>query len=108
MEGVGVHYRWWTPSGFKDAKESTRAFMHREGEYYQRWREISGHKTGIIFSVDGSTRYPRSSLYKHFKRIMAIAEIDPARKPHLVPYSFRHFAITQRVMSGLHFRKWRR
>ena len=82
-----------------------RTFMHREGEYYQRWREIAEHKTGIIFSVDGTTRYPRSSLYKHFKRIMALAEIDPARKPHLVPYSFRHFAITQRVMSGLHLQE---
>ncbi len=78
-----------------------RTFMHREGEYYKRWREIAGHKVGIIFSVDGTTRYPRSSLYKHFKRIMALAEIDPARKPHLVPYSFRHFAIP-RIPDQLH------
>jgi integrase len=78
-----------------------RTFIHREGQYYERWKELCSHRQGVIFSKDGSRRYPQSSLHKHFKRIMAIAEIDEARKEHLVPYSFRHFAITNRVMSGL-------
>lgn len=79
----------------------TRVFMHREGQYYLRWRELCSHRTGIIFSKDGTRRYPQSSLHKHFKRIMERADIAEERKAHLVPYSFRHFAITNRVQSGL-------
>ena len=78
-----------------------RVFMHRGGEYYKRWKEHCSHKNGIIFSKDGTSRYPRSSLHKHFKRMMAIADIAEDRKAQLVPYSFRHFAITNRVQSGL-------
>ena len=78
-----------------------RVFMHRGGEYYKRWKEHCSHKNGIIFSKDGTSRYPRSSLHKHFRRIMAIADIAEDRKTQLVPYSFRHFAITNRVQSGL-------
>ncbi len=33
--------------------------------------------------------------------MMAIADIADDRKTQLVPYSFRHFAITNRVQSGL-------
>ena len=33
--------------------------------------------------------------------MMAIADIAEDRKTQLVPYSFRHFAITNRVQSGL-------
>ena len=74
-----------------------RVFMHRGCEYYNRCKEHCSHKNGIIFSKDGISRYPRSSLHKHFKRIMAMANIAEDRKTQFVPYSFRHFAITNRV-----------
>ena len=34
---------------------------------------------------------------------MAITDIDKNRKKVLVPYSLRHFCITQRVMAGCRF-----
>ena len=85
----------------------SRIFMHRGGFYYERWRELYEQRNakvqqaGIIFSIDGKRRYPQSSLHKHFKRMMALSDIDENRKQQLVPYSFRHFAITNRVQSGL-------
>ena len=34
---------------------------------------------------------------------MSLTDIDEERKAQLVPYSFRHFMITERVKSGLSF-----
>jgi integrase len=46
-------------------------------------------------------------LHKHFKKILeeavAVGDIDDERATQLVPYSMRHFCITQRIMAGLSY-----
>ena len=41
----------------------------------------------------------------HFAKIIELAEIEERDTRDLVPYSLRHFMITQRIMSGLSFRQ---
>jgi integrase len=40
----------------------------------------------------------------HFHKLVKLSEIDGYETRNIVPYSLRHFMITQRVMSGLGFR----
>ena len=46
----------------------------------------------------------RALLY-HFNKIIDLCEFDSRESRDLVPYSLRHFMITQRIMSGLNFRQ---
>ena len=51
--------------------------------------------------MDGKTPLtPRVILY-HFDEILTRCEIDGGEERDLVPYSFRHYFITQRIMGGL-------
>jgi integrase len=54
----------------------------------------------LIFSVNGnSTLTPRTIGY-HFDRIVALADIQNTDKRQLVPYSFRHYFITDMINKG--------
>ena len=58
------------------------------------------------FSKDWLCRsecYMRTLLY-HFHKMIELADIADREVRDLVPYSLRHFMITQRIMSGLTFR----
>ena len=57
---------------------------------------------GVVFSMDGG-EYSRSNTHKHFRRILKLTDIEMERQKQLVPYSLRHFMITERVKSGLSF-----
>jgi integrase len=59
--------------------------------------------SGLLFSRDGETELNNSFFNKHFRRVMALTKIEKKRRDQLVPYSLRHFCITQRVMSGVRF-----
>lgn len=82
-----------------------REFWCRGGEYIERWAEIAKHKNndGLVFSVDGKKRLSKSNFHRHWNAILELAEFDDERKQHIVPYSLRHFCVTQRVMAGLSF-----
>ena len=72
--------------------------------YLERWgKQFAKHKKGFIFSRDGETEITNSIINKHFRKVMAISKIDKQRQKELVPYSLRHFCITQRVMAGCRF-----
>jgi len=72
--------------------------------YLERWgKQFAKHKKGFIFSRDGETEISNSIINKHFRKVMAISKIDKQRQKELVPYSLRHFCITQRVMAGCRF-----
>ena len=43
------------------------------------------------------------TLLYHFKRMVESAGIKDLATRDIVPYSFRHYMITQRIMSGLDF-----
>jgi integrase len=90
-------------------KEISKVRKHRDfyctgGEYFVRLKKILRPQTedSLIFSTDGgSTQLSKRTLLYHFKRIMTFSGIENAVERKLVPYSLRHYMITQRLMSGL-------
>jgi integrase len=84
-----------------------RTLYCRGGEYIDRWKSIlkkyDKKAEGYVFSVEGDTQYPRTNFHRHWKRIMLLTDIPKNRQSDLVPYSLRHYMITQRVMSGCKF-----
>lgn len=91
--------------GTSKKRTESREFWCRGGEHLETWKEIVRHNTGYVYSRDGLETFPRTTLKKHFDRIMAEAVayggISEERAAQLVPYSMRHFCITQRIMAGL-------
>jgi len=85
----------------------SRIFSCRGGEYFLRIKKILGTvlEGGLIFSLDGKTMLSQRALLYHFNRIIDLCEFDNRESRDLVPYSLRHFMITQRIMSGLNFRR---
>ena len=82
----------------------SRIFFCVGGVYLERWgKDFSKHRYGLIFSRDGETELHNSFFNKHFRRVMALTKIEKQRRDQLVPYSLRHFCITQRVMAGCRF-----
>ena len=82
----------------------SRLFFCVGGVYLERWgKEFAHHRTGLIFSRDGVTELNNSFFNKHFRKVIALTKIDKKRRDQLVPYSLRHFCITQRVMAGCRF-----
>ena len=81
-----------------------RVFYCVGADFIERWgNDWATHREGLIFSRDGETELHNSFFNKHFRRVMAISKIEKQRQKALVPYSLRHFCITQRVMAGLRF-----
>ena len=80
----------------------TRIFYMRSGELFLRLREFQTHKVnnGLVFSVDGIRALDRSVLNKEWHKIMVECGIDEHRQRKIVPYSLRHFCITQRLLAG--------
>ena len=91
--------------GTSKKRLETREFWCRGGEYIERWAEIAKHNdpNGLVFSVDGTQRIPKSNFMKHWWAMLDLAEFDEDRKQHIVPYSLRHFCVSQRVMAGLSY-----
>jgi site-specific recombinase XerD len=82
-----------------------REFWCRGGEYIERWAEIAKHESndGFVFSVDGKARMPKTNFMRHWNAMLEMAEFDEERKQYIVPYSLRHFCVSQRVLAGLSF-----
>ena len=82
-----------------------REFWCRGGEHIDTWREIAQHDSndGYVFSVDGKARIPKTNFHRHWTAVLEMADFDEERKQHIVPYSLRHFCVSQRVLSGLSF-----
>jgi integrase len=55
----------------------------------------------LMFSVDGKAPITARAIGVHFDKLILKAEIKNANKRGLVPYSLRHYFITQRVNSNL-------
>ena len=84
-----------------------RTLYCRGGDYIERWskllRQYGKSTDGYVFSVKGDKEFPRTNFHRHWKRIMLMTDIPKDRQKELVPYSLRHYMITQRVMSGCKF-----
>jgi integrase len=87
--------------------KKTRRLKCRGGAYFQRWKEFSGlGKKGpedLVFSFDGKTRISNRLILYHWHRLMVLAEIKDYKDRKIVPYSLRHFMITQRILAGLSY-----
>lgn len=83
----------------------SRTFLCRGGSYFERWRRIQQPtaQDDLIFSLDGKEELSKRTFNAHFHKIVAGAGIADAKKRGIVPYSLRHFMITQRVLSGLSY-----
>lgn len=83
----------------------SRILMCRGGEYFDRLKKLTTPKSdnALVFSLDGNTALSNRSILYHFHKVVELAEIKDSAKRNLVPYSLRHFMITQRILSGLSY-----
>lgn len=88
---------------------NSREFMIKDKGYLEDYRSkiwdkhfANGIAKSYIFSADGKTSISKRSISHHFNKILELAEID-TNKRDLVPYSFRHYFITHKVLSGLSY-----
>ena len=101
--------------GVTSKVRKTRSFVVKDWDYlsdlftfqqprYEKDNKDAKGKTQIgkalIFSLDGkSPLTPRVILY-HFDEILTRCEIDGGEERDLVPYSFRHYFITDMINKG--------
>ena len=57
----------------------------------------------LLFSFNGINNVSQKSVTHHFKKILEAAEIEIGKRK-LVPYSFRHYFITNRIKAGLSYK----
>ena len=79
----------------------SRVLYCKGGEYFEQLQTILKHDDGLIFSTNSSTKITKRKLLYHFHKIVALANIPNSTTRALVPYSLRHYTITQRILSGL-------
>ena len=81
----------------------SRVFNMRSGQHFKHLRETQHQlvNDGYVFSMCGAKSMHNKTVYKHFKVLMDLAEIKNWKKRRIVPYSLRHFCITQRRMAGV-------
>lgn len=93
-----------------------RDFYIRDREYFDALSKIlmpiqkaknknKVFATNLIFSIDGKTELSQRALLYHFDRLLTRAEIEDKDTKDLVPYSFRHYFITDKIKSGLSFQQ---
>jgi integrase len=90
---------------------TSRRFFCRDQGLFAGWLKIAApSKTAseladdLVFSLDAKTVITKRALLYHFERIIRLAGIERAGR-HLVPYSFRHYFITQKIMGGLGYQQ---
>jgi site-specific recombinase XerD len=91
----------------------SRTFIVRDNQYFQNLREFHKKATNkadneisrnYVFSLDGKTPITERAILYHFGKIIELAEIDITERD-IVPYSFRHYFITQKLVHGLNHRQ---
>jgi integrase len=58
-------------------------------------------KDDYIFSIDGESQISTRAIYVHFDKLLVAAEIENVAERGIVPYSFRHSFITDKINKGL-------
>jgi site-specific recombinase XerD len=81
----------------------SRILYCRGGEHFQTLKTLTKpvSEDSLVFSFDGEKLLDKRVFLKHFHKLVELAGIKDAKTRGLVPYSLRHFMITQRIMSGL-------
>jgi integrase len=94
---------------------NSRGFYCRDDGYFKYLRKFIVENTvetkkpislkdRLVFSLNSTKVITQRTLLYHFGNLLALAEIGTTDRD-IVPYSFRHYFITQKVMSGLNFRQ---
>lgn len=87
----------------------TRKFIIKDYEYFEQLSKMLWERYGkdkkiaerLVFSFDGDTRLSNRLISYHFDKVLTLAGVKNRESRDLVPYSFRHYFITQRVNSNL-------
>jgi integrase len=64
---------------------------------------IKPYAENFVFSYNGINVVSQRAVTHHFKKILEAAKIDKGKRS-LVPYSFRHYFITNRIKAGLSYK----
>lgn len=85
-------------------RKSRRAIF-RGGEYFIRLKEIlkPASNDALVFSGNGETEFSEKLLLKHFYAMVELSSIANVKERGIVPYSLRHYMITNRIRAGLLF-----
>jgi len=94
---------------------NTRVFYCLDKGYFKKWLNLivgeydtRSIKDLLIFSLDGKSPITQRATLHHFGKLLEKSEITKeldaeGNERELVPYSFRHFFITQKIHSGMNF-----
>ena len=94
---------------------NSRTFYCVDKGYFKKWLNVISkeYKTNslkdlYVFSLDGKSPITQRATLYHFGKLLELAEIEKTldaegNQRDLVPYSFRHFFITQKIQSGVNF-----
>ena len=89
----------------------SRELYFKDDGYLRDWRRLIVSTTGDhsekgrpIFASDGKTPITKRALYYHFDKVLQLAGVDRTDRA-LVPYSFRHYFITERITAGLTYQQ---
>lgn len=96
-----------TVRGATSKVRTTRRFQCRAGDDFNRLRRLlkPANQDALIFSVDGATMLSNRTILYHFHRMVKLCKFDGYDERDIVPYSLRHYFITQKIMSGLSYRQ---
>jgi integrase len=93
----------------------TRHFVVKDWEYFDELfkllqpRYVKASKENkkakafgdtLIFSANGTSMLTPRAIGYHFEKIVELAEVNDTNTRDLVPYSFRHYFITDRINRG--------
>lgn len=86
----------------------SREFLVTDSDYFKKLRkflveysETPPKSDWLIFSFNGEAVMTQRALLYHFGKLVKLAEIENSEMRDIVPYSFRHYFITKKIMSGL-------
>ena len=89
----------------------TRMLYFQDEGYLRDWRDLieprwsdNSEEGKLIFSIDGKSPITKRSVYYHFDKVLELARIKRGDR-NLVPYSLRHYFITERITAGLSYQQ---
>ena len=89
----------------------SRTFIIRDNDYFKKLRHFvtpimqrRSMKDSLVFSLDGDNSITQRAILYHFGKLLELADIETTHRD-IVPYSFRHYFITQKLVNGLNHRQ---
>jgi len=93
----------------------TRSFFVPDNDYFKELRNfvvtlLTAEQKKVMsklvmFSLNGENVISERAILYHFEKLLKLAEIEGLDERDLVPYSFRHYFITRKILNGVSHRK---